>query len=369
MLRHKLQERLKSPPGVPAFSVRRYSNYRKAKQITVLYLLRIFSPPVSDHLYPKSNSSNHLHNPIMASHWTVEKIDLSPPSLEELVDPVRSALSSNFQDVSVSVVGCPDLREAPFSLAAQGLSGNPRIGDVGGPSNLAPLPKLDRKYSFLEMAKLMEMGSKGALLGASAGPFHVLGMNSELMPNISFDGEAISNNTHCAKIDGEGQCLCEQLSSTDFGLMANLFGSDGVPGDVLKIEAKVRTGETNFTQIIQDALKTEFGEQTISIGGVFVIKKGKANLHVMPDFSKIPLESRDAVDSWLRYFDMEAPLTCLSVFHSNDPGFDLRMEHTHCFSSHNQGGHYHGDITPKEVEYEAYFNVAEVLYRIDRPIS
>jgi hypothetical protein len=217
------------------------------------------------------------------------------------------------------------------------------------------------------MARLMEMGSKGALLGASAGPFHVLGMNSELMPNLSFDGETVTNRTHYAKIDGKGECLCEQLSSADCGLMANLFGSDGLTGNVLRIEAKVRTGKPNFIESIQNTLKSRFGERVISMGGVFVIRKGKANLHVMPDFSKTPLKSRDEVNNWLRYFHMDAPLTCLSVFHSHDPGLDLRIEHTHCFSDHNQGGHYHDDITPKEVEYEAYFNVAETLYRIDRP--
>ncbi|KAG0647978.1 Ester hydrolase [Hyphodiscus hymeniophilus] len=301
------------------------------------------------------------------SSWTVQKVDLSPPALEELVDPLTSGLSTNFEHVSVSIVACPDLSQAPFNLAAPGLSGNPRIADIGGPPNLAPVPKLDRKYSFSEIAKLMEMGSSGALLGASAGPFHILGLNSELMPNLSFDEETITNRTHYAKIDENGECLCEGISSPDCGLMANLFGSDGSSGPVLKIEAKIRTGRPNFTDTIQSALKAKFGERLISMGGVFVIKKGKANLHVMPDFSKTPLKSREEVNNWLKYFDMDAPLTCLSVFHSHDPGLDLRIEHTHCFSAHNQGGHYHDDITPKEVEYEAYFNVAEVLYRIDRP--
>lgn len=299
--------------------------------------------------------------------WTVQKVPLSPPTLEELVEPLTSGLSSNFEHVSVSIVTCPDLRQAPFNLAAPGLSGNPRIADIGGPPNLAPTPKLDRKYSFLEMAKLMEMGSYGSLLGASAGPFHILGVNSELMPNLSFDGETITNRTHYAKIDENGECLCEEISTPDCGLMANLFGSDGSPGSVLKVEAKIRTGKPNFTETIQDALNAKFGERVISMGGVFVIKKGKANLHVMPDFSQTPLKSREEVNNWLKYFDMDAPLTCLSVFHSHDPGLDLRIEHTHCFSAHNQGGHYHDDITPKEVDYEAYFNVAEVLYRIDRP--
>jgi hypothetical protein len=45
----------------------------------------------------------------------------------------------------------------------------------------------------------------------------------------------------------------------------------------------------------------------------------------------------------------------------------LRMEHTHCFSDHGDGGHYHFDTTPENVEYEAYFNIAKIIYRVDLP--
>jgi len=301
--------------------------------------------------------------------WSVQKYPLSPPPLADLVKPLTTTLSSNFKDVSISIVPCPDLRLPPFNLASPGLSGNPRIADIGGPPNLAPLPKLDRQYSLLSMTKLMEMGPQGSILGASAGSFHVLGINSELAPNLSFDEKGVKENrTHYAKIGEKGECVCEGLESADCGLMANLFGSEGLPGDVLRISARVRTGELNFTEAIQKSLKDKFGERVVSIGGVFVIKKGKANIHVMPDFSTVPLMSREAVGKWIRYFEMEAPLTCLSVFHSFDPGWDLRIEHTHCFSDHGMGGHYHFDVTPEEVEYEAYFNVADVIYRIDRPV-
>ena len=92
-------------------------------------------------------------------------------------------------------------------------------------------------------------------------------------------------------------------------------------------------------------------------------------MHVMPDFSAQPLNTNEEKQKWLRYYDMSAPLVCLSVFHSYDPGLSLRMEHTHCFSEHGEGGHYHFDVTPDEVEYEGYFQVAKVLYRIDRPPS
>ena len=45
------------------------------------------------------------------------------------------------------------------------------------------------------------------------------------------------------------------------------------------------------------------------------------------------------------------------------------MEHTHCFTTDgsNRGGHYHHDLEGEDVEYEAYFNTAKVIYRIDKP--
>jgi hypothetical protein len=65
-------------------------------------------------------------------------------------------------------------------------------------------------------------------------------------------------------------------------------------------------------------------------------------LHAMLDFSKTLLDTREEVNEWLKS--------------------------TLCFSDHNEDGHYHEDTTPNETEYEAYFHVASVLYRIDRPI-
>lgn len=46
---------------------------------------------------------------------------------------------------------------------------------------------------------------------------------------------------------------------------------------------------------------------------------------------------------------------------------DLRVEHFHCFSEHGQGGHYHFDTTPNEVEYRGYFMLADYVYRVDQP--
>ena len=176
------------------------------------------------------------------------------------------------------------------------------------------------------------------------------------------------NLTKYAKVDEQGGCVCGPVpgNSADFALMANLFCCDGSPGDVLKIVARTRIGKENFTAAIQKILKAEYGERTVSLGGVFLIRKGKAKLHVMPDFSKEPLD-QEKTEEWLKFYECEAPLVCLSTFHSHDPGLELRMEHTHCFSEHGDGGHYHFDTTLENVEYEAYFNTAKIIYRVDQP--
>jgi len=315
------------------------------------------------------------------SHWPVHKVLLSPPPLADLARQILSGLQSHFRSVTVSVSECPDLSQAPFHLAARGLCGHPRIADVGGPPYLSPRPDFTKKYDLLSISQMMEMSPDGGfLLGAGAGPFHVLGVNSELMPNLSYGSAALDpttrleNRTHYAMITDKGDVLCEKVEdqTKGFGLMANLLGSDGSTGPLLHITAQSRTGPLNFTEAIQQSIKAVYGNKLVSLGGVFLIRHGKANLHVMPDFSDKPLPDRTDVEGWLRYFDMQAPLICLSVFHSgDDQGLRLRMEHTHCFSvdGGGRGGHYHYDLdeTREEVEYEAWFNVAEVLYRIDQP--
>ena len=59
---------------------------------------------------------------------------------------------------------------------------------------------------------------------------------------------------------------------------------------------------------------------------------------------------------------------CDTVISLHSQGLDLRVEHTHCFSAHGEGGHYHYDITPDDVDYHGYYTVAEQLVRIDRPV-
>jgi hypothetical protein len=314
----------------------------------------------------------------------VEKFPLSPPSLEELADKLRAPLEANYKQSSVRVVPCPDLRKEPYNLATEGLSGQEKIADVGGQGNLFPWPQRNKTWSMVELAEAMEMSpEKGSIIGAGAGPFHVIGQNCELASNFSWQGgfKHIDNQTHVAQITKDtGAVKVDKSPSVDCGLMINLYGSLGEPGPVLHINVRTRKGaEKSFSECIQKALHAAYGDsQTVSLGGVFMVHAGKARYHIMPDFPEqkdLPFTDRDQVEDWLTYHEFEVPMTCLCVLHSADPDktMDLRMEHTHCFSPlmNNAGGHYHYDVesTYEDIEYEAFFNTAKVIYRVDRPAT
>jgi len=328
-----------------------------------------------------------------------ERYPLDPPSLAVIASALAPHLAKNYVSSSIAVVSCPDLRAAPFGLTTQGLGGSPRVAEVGGQSNLFPNPQKDASWSFPDLAREMEMSGPGYegggnLIGAGAGPWRDVGQNSELAADYSWSsslgssakdqdtaksGEE-SNNSRCVLVNkNTSEVEVRKAPAPACALMCNLFGSQGRPGDVLKITARSRAGDkASFTECIQEALSSAFSDHDtpVSIGGVVLIKPStRAKYHVMPDFpseSELPFKDVDAVTKWLTWHDYSGPIIGLSVIHSSDPGEEigLRLEHTHTFSptGEHAGGHYHYDLEEgkENVEYEAYYNVAEVVYRIDR---
>ncbi|KUJ15009.1 DUF1907-domain-containing protein, partial [Mollisia scopiformis] len=259
---------------------------------------------------------------------------LPPTSLSNLISPLLTSLKQNFTDATISLVPCPNLTQPPFHLAAPGLSGHEAIVDIGGPAYLHPVPDFSKKYDLGRIVASLSSGEekgKGRLaIGAGAGPFHIVGQNSELIPNfyISASGNVTKNLTHYAKIDPSTQtCIAGPVpgASTAGALMANLFLSDGDPGPVLRITARNRIGDKSFTE----AMRMGIEEREISMGGVFVVEGAKVWAHVMPDFCGERLEDAE-VGKWLRFFEWGGEgLVFLSCFHGVDFGVGVRVEHTH----------------------------------------
>ncbi|KAK2828763.1 hypothetical protein Q5P01_019797 [Channa striata] len=310
----------------------------------------------------------------MADVSKTEKVQLHVPDLEELRGVLQTGLESNFADVRVNVVECPDLTKDPFHFPVKGLCGNPRITDVGGVPYLVPLAQKDKEYNMNIISKEVEL--PGAfILGAAAAPSRIIGMNAELMPLVltEAEGRPAVNSSYFSCINpANGQCLQEKysdrFSECNFSLLGNLYACEGNSGKVIEVRAKKRTGGHSLVTALRRALEGCYPDKSLALGGTFVIQKGKAKIHIMPrEFSVCPLNTNEDVNNWLKHFEVNAPLICQSVLVSRDPGLDLRMEHTHCFSHHGEGGHYYIDTTPECVEYLGYFLPAEFVYRIDRP--
>lgn len=301
------------------------------------------------------------------------KVPLLKISLEDLSSSLEEILSSNFSSVNVSVVDCPDLTLAPFNLISRGLGGSPRIVDVGGPGKA--FPNIDTTpYNLADICKTAEL-PKCMAIGPGAGSIRQLGYNTELVHNAyiapndqSKFGSYIISLKEPTSESPKPYAVGQLTDSTaeEFSLLSSLLLTEGKPGKVIKIEAKNRTGPENFVTQMRLGLAKKYGTQPVGLGGVILIRSGKVKLHIMPELPKERFKSKEDMYKWLAHFVMDAPLTCASVFISHDPGLDLRLEHTHCFSDHGDGGHYQHDVTPNTVHYEAYFTPAEYLYRIDR---
>lgn len=214
--------------------------------------------------------------------------------------------------------------------------------------------------------------------GPGGGAYYNLGYCCEFMGSANYTRDDDSSKPRMvgcacryAYVDEEGKGhWLEQEGRDEFGLMGNFYSSQNKQGKVLKIHTKKRIAEENYTEAIRATLLTHYGrDKPISMGGVFLINKGVAKLHIMPKYWPEEPSTNESVNNvWLKYYNItKHPLVCLSVFHSHDPGYDLRMEHTHCFNldTQDEAGHYHYDVTPETVEYEGYFNVAEQVYRLD----
>ncbi|XP_041440676.1 ester hydrolase C11orf54 homolog [Xenopus laevis] len=171
-------------------------------------------------------------------------------------------------------------------------------------------------------------------------------------------GTVAVNKSYVASVNpGVGSCLLEKYrdrnNDNNFGLLYNLYACEG------------KTGKVSIPSVIIclvgliGSFKSEVPRPMRSVVCLTLLQ--------LSTTSACQLNSDEDVNGWLKFYEMTAPLICQLVFVSHDPGYDLCLEHTHCYSHHVEGGHYHYDTTPNTLEYLGYFHPAEFLYRIDKP--
>lgn len=304
-----------------------------------------------------------------------EEKPLHVPSLEEIRDVVATGLTSNFETVQVEVVDCPNLTEAPFHLAGRGLNGNATLLELGGPPYLLPNVDYTKLYDLVSISeRALNVTKKEFLaIGAGAGPYPLVDSNCEGMFNLRVGANGhVHSESHLAQVTPDRtKVLLKKIPNTETrcALLGNIFLSEGKPGKVLKVSCKKRTGSKDFIASIRTALEHHYGDRTVGMGGVFLLKNGKAKQHVMSPFSEKAIHTEDELNTWLNFFDMSATLIAVGTMVTNECDLDLRLQHFHSFSRHGEGGHYHNDTTPDIVEYEGYFNVGQKIVRVDKPVN
>lgn len=306
---------------------------------------------------------------------------LYQPPLDELINVLAGGLTTNFAEANIEIVDCPNFNGSPYNFYREGLCGSPIILDVGGPAYLLPTVQKDKFYDIKLLLRHLNYNHDSLVIGAGAGPWPHTRCNCELIMKLNIQvnnkvepiDNGVKNGTHYAFVNKEnGECklqrICSDEDETTFSLMANLYVCEGNPGKVIRVRAKKRTGELDFISCMQKALENHYKDKLVGLGGMFVMKNGKVKQHIMQDFSGTLLNSEEQLNNWLRFYNMKTPLIAVGTFVSAETELDLRVQHFHsAFDETKMGGHYHIDTTPDTIEYEGYFNVAAILYRVDQP--
>ncbi|KYN26963.1 PREDICTED: ester hydrolase C11orf54 homolog [Trachymyrmex cornetzi] len=310
-------------------------------------------------------------------------IDLYVPEKTELAIVLQNELSTDFEEVTVEWVDCPDLTQEPFNLAAPGLCGDIALLDIGGISNLFPFPIKNRNIYFKNILQELDRTQSDNLIigGGLCTRKHLL---HELIMNASFspaaEGKMTVNNKSCfAATSGilkKHFVLSKSLANTNpyCNIYGNFFVSKGLREQVLKVHAKHRTGR-DFIVALQHAIK-RFSKcsQLMGFGGTFIIKNGKTIHHVIQNDWKVPIKMKKRIHKCIKYWKIQdSPVVAFATFVSADrhkvmsPKENIYLNRWHVHANSNDGGGYYHETEPNNsnTEYLGYFSPATKLYRIN----
>lgn len=307
----------------------------------------------------------------MLKHKSAE---FSQPVLSDVAAAMRRGLAGHFNVVDVECVPSPDLRK--FGLATVGIGGETALLEFGGEPYAHNPAYRGTNVSIDEMLEASGIPNAKVFGAAMADAAAIDDNSGEVISNRDASG---ANHSRVARVGDHRECIVEPYPAATCGAIANLFVSEGVPGDVIRIDVRERTGEQfSLTQILRESLG-ELARDSghIGLGGVFEIVAGRIRSHVMPNYDCLvdgyyDVAKEQVVKDFLQFYEHMGPgLLLFSALWTGDPtGGDLNLrpsgEHTHFYhrdEGMQQAGHYHGDVTPDLVHYRGYFSPANRLIR------
>jgi Domain of Unknown Function (DUF1907) len=113
--------------------------------------------------------------------------------MSNLILVLKNGLKSNFSQVQVEIVDCPDLSQAPFHLASTGL----------GPPYLLPLVDKTKVYDLVPLLRNIQGYHQKEFFtaDAGAGPFPLFDQNCEGIINLKVgcDNKTLTNETRVVR--------------------------------------------------------------------------------------------------------------------------------------------------------------------------
>ena len=246
---------------------------------------------------------------------------------------------------------------------------------VGGAKNVEYKQGHSVRFDLSSVLDQLQISNEQTLVvGPGAADRTHLSINGELVVNLTMNEyNKVTRQRSVSAIVSEGKACQSAYQPHTCGPFQHLLISSIDPSQsaiLVEIDVQERLTadhdeENNFISVLRRTLQS-YSNQPMALGGLFRVEQGVVNAHVMPEFLDEDLTSKDQVEQWLKFYEMHAPLNCFSVLLTEDvnkAGF--RLEHTHFSSEHGQAGHYHFDITPKDVRYRGYFLLCNEAVLVD----
>jgi hypothetical protein len=148
------------------------------------------------------------------------------------------------------------------------------------------------------------------------GPWQLFDQNCEGIVNLKVeDNGQFINESYVARVvtPDKIELLKVDEKETRCTLMGNVFVCEGKTGKVLKVSVKERIGNDDFMKAMRNAMLEYFPNETIGLGGMFILKSGKANHFVMSDFSETPIETEENLKNWLNFHEFKSPLVAVGT--------------------------------------------------------
>ncbi|XP_029175355.1 ester hydrolase C11orf54 homolog [Nylanderia fulva] len=254
--------------------------------------------------------------------------------------------------------------------------------EMGGPEYLykCPMPDAKRLWKITELIDHF-YAPKTPVFVIGAGRSHRT-FNSEVATNFIYStNRKVTNRSHFNFVNKQGKCESELITNSNCVTCAqhgSFFMCNGSGlGYVFKIYAKGRQTDMNFPSVIQLALETRCEPNYfIGLGGTFVINNGIVRNEIRrPNFtsnvpSKIcdsftPLVAVGTILSRPKHITKHQTFSMDKEIHLEG---NITVQNFNTFASNgNIGGHFLNDITPNDIEYEGYFNLASLFIRISPP--